>query len=186
MSTDSTTVPGAKVYTVGVQVTQADVAAAFNFGPSLERLAVQEIDFVGNILNSQQTNPFNYRSLQSVQSQYIDNSAYSNPVAPGGVAGPPGDLGAAGNKALDASSWWYTSDSGQLTGVINSSGDTGAITTSPAADGSGIYTVGPANNIGPTGYDWNAYPESSPGTPGMTMTGAIYGPLGATSVLDAP
>ena len=107
MNTDSTTVPGAKVYTVGVQVTQADVTAAINeinpengkpWGPNVP-LYVSEVDFLGNILNSQQTTAFNYRSLQSIQSQYIDPAALNNPASPGGVAGPPGDLGTAGNTA---------------------------------------------------------------------------------------
>ncbi|HEY4308704.1 MAG TPA: PEP-CTERM sorting domain-containing protein [Pirellulales bacterium] len=176
MNTDAATVPGAKVYTVGVEVTQADVSAALATKSGGDTpLLVQEVDFVGNVLNSQQTTPFNYQSLQTIQSQYIDNAAYNNPVPPGSASGPPMNLSAAGDNALYASSWWYVSDSGQLGGVNDSSGNTGVITANPAADGSGVYTIGPTSNVGSTGLDWIAYPQSDPGTPGMTMTGVIYG-----------
>lgn len=181
MNTDSKTVPGAKVYTVGVQVTQADVAASIaDFHPNVV-LGVQEVDFIGNILNSQQTTPFNYRSLQSIQSQYMDNAAYNNPVAPGGVAGPPVDLGSAGDHALYASSWWYAGNGGQLIGVTDSNGNIGPVTTIPAADGSGVYAVGPAANLGTTGLTWRGIPESFPGTPGMTMSEAIFGVAGSSA-----
>ena len=190
MNTDTTTVPGAKVYTVGVQVTQADVTSAI--AASIPRgafyanvpLYFQDLQFTGNIMNSSQTTDFNYRSLQSIQTQYIDPATYNSPVAPGLISGPPTNLGAAGDQALNASSWWYASGDGQIVGVNDSSGDIGPISTTPAADGSGVYTIGATNNIGPLGLDWLATPEAYLGTLGMTMSQGFYGGYGPPGYID--
>ena len=90
MATNTTAVPGVKVYTVGVQVTQADLDAVG--GADESSMALQELAFVGPILNSKQTTAYNPTQLQSIQSQYIDVAANNNPVAPGHVSGPPINL----------------------------------------------------------------------------------------------
>ncbi len=178
MATNTTAVPGAKVFTIGVQVTQADVAAAELKGPPNIPLLVQGVDLSGNILNSQQTNPFNLTELQTLQTIYVDAASYANPVAPGFGGGPPTNLSSVGTHALYATSWWYTGSTGQLMGVHDSSGESGVVSTTPAADGSGIYTVGPTNNIGPDGVVWQATPHSTPSAPGMSLSEAAYGSVG--------
>jgi hypothetical protein len=66
MGTNTTAVPGAKVYTVGVQVSQADVAAAIApLGNPGAVLGVQGVDFVGDVLNGASTNPSQLQAIQS-------------------------------------------------------------------------------------------------------------------------
>jgi PEP-CTERM motif len=180
MATNTTAVPGAKVYTVGVQVTQADLETAEG------SMALQELAFVGPILNSTQTTAYNPTQLQTIQSLYVDVAASNNPVAPHHLAGPPTNLSAAGQNALYDSSWWYWSSTGQLTGVADSSGNPNVITTSRAADRSGIYTVGPTNNVGGSGALWIPVFPTNPALPGMSAIFAHYGPYGAAGLLNSP
>ncbi|HEY1600579.1 MAG TPA: PEP-CTERM sorting domain-containing protein [Pirellulales bacterium] len=182
MATNTTAVPGAKVYTVGVQVTQADLAAQSGGVP----LGLQELAFVGPILNSKQTTAYDPTQLQTIQSQYIDVAAGNNPVAPGNVAGPPINLSPAGQSALYDSSWWYWSSTGRLNGVADSSGNSNVITSSPAADGSGVYTVGPTSNVGASGALWQPIFPSNPTLPGMSAIFAEYGSLGVPDYINQP
>jgi PEP-CTERM motif len=188
MATNTTAVPGDKVYTVGVQVTQAEVdAVAAQFGNVV--LGIQELAFQGNVANLQQTTPYNPTQLQNIQSQYIDPAAAANPVAPGFGAGPPGDLGSAGNAALYGGSFWYFGSTGRLVGANDSTGNPGTITTSPAADGSGVYTVGPTNNVGASGGLWQPFFANTPETPqpaGMSLINAFYGGIGPGSYINDP
>lgn len=188
MATNTTAVPGDKVYTIGVQVTQAEVDLAAT-GPASSNvvLGLQELAFQGGVANLKQTTPYNPTQIQGIQAQYIDNAAYNNPVAPSFGAGPPGDLGTAGNQALYNSSWWYFGSTGRLMGVNDSTGNTGVVTANPAADGSGVYTVGPTNNIGPTGAAWEPFFPNSPQTPqpqGMSAIEAFYGGIGPGSYIN--
>ncbi len=149
MATDATSVPGAKVFTVAVEITKADVAQGGgldSLGKDVQ-LLVQNITFEGGPDGPiQQAGGANRSELQSIQSGPIDNAAEAN-------SGPPTNaaLGAMGFQALYQDSWWYAG-SGALTGVIDSTGDNGTVTTNPAADGSGLYTLGPTTNVGTTGY----------------------------------
>jgi uncharacterized repeat protein (TIGR03803 family) len=143
MATNSTAVPGEKVFTIGVQVTSADISQA---GSSVQ-LLVQNLTFGGSSGGPlQQTGTNNVPDIQTVQSVFIQNAVGNN-------GGPPTNaaLGANGIKALYQDSWWYSSGTGTLTGAVDSNGDTGVVTTNPAADGSGVYTIGPTNNVGVTG-----------------------------------
>jgi hypothetical protein len=184
MGTNTTAVPGAKVYTVGVQVSQADVAAAIApLGNSGIPLLVQGVDFIGNVINGASTNP---SQLQTIQTAYIDPAAENNPVAPSFGAGPPTVLSAAGTHALYATSWWYTSSTGTLMGVNDSTGNAGVVSTTPAADGSGVYTIGPTNNVGPAGVVWDPL-IYNPAAPAMSMEAALLGGYGnSVSYIDKP
>ena len=94
----------------------------------------------------------------------------------------------AGNNAFYRDSWWYNSPGGTLQGVIDSNGDSGVVTTQPASDGSGVYTLGAlstsgTNAVGVTGYTFQA--SGSPGavpanpTNGQTITySGLFGPAG--------
>ena len=194
MATNTTSVPGDKVYTIGVQVSQADIdadiAAAIANGTSANvPLGIQQLAFQGNVVNLDQTTPYDPTEIQDIQSQYIDNATKSNPVAPAFGAGPPGDLGTAGDAALYDSSWWYFGSKGKLTGTMDSTGTAGTVTTNPAADGSGVYTIGPTNNVGPTGALWQPIftnNDSIPQPPGMSMIAAFYGGLYPPAFINEP
>jgi hypothetical protein len=187
MSTDSTSIPGEKVFTIGVQVTQADLAApgVGNNPP----LVVQSLTFTGGPNGAlHQSGSSNEPNIQAVQTDFID---------PAAVGGPPTTLSAAGEDALYRDSWWYSSgsindpvNSGTLKGVINSSGGIGVVTTNPAGDGSGVYTIGPTNNVGATGYVFQEIPPgTTPANPtsGQTMAySGILGPFGANGLTAAP
>ena len=98
----------------------------------------------------------------------IDNDTSHNPAAPGGTNGPAaGFTSAATNTQLFKDSWWYSGTTATLQGVIDSSGDAGTVTTNPATDGSGIFTIsnqpgtaatGPGGTaaVGATGYLFHA------------------------------
>jgi hypothetical protein len=179
MATNATAIPGEKVFTIGVEVTAKDVA--LGGGPNTV-LLVQNLTFNGSTNGPiHQTGAANVPDVQSLQTDFIDPSA---------IGGPPGpNLGTVGNSALYGDSWWYNGAGGTLQGVIDSAGDTGTVTTNPAGDGSGVYTIGAfpnsgTNAVGSTGYVF--FPDGTPGavpanpTTGQTMayTG-LFGPLGA-------
>jgi hypothetical protein len=91
MATNTSAVPGAKVYTIGAQITQDEVLK----GGANPALYIQELFLGTNVLNSSQTNAYNPKQLQTIQAQYIDPAAENNPVAPSFGAGPPINLSAA-------------------------------------------------------------------------------------------
>ena len=129
MATNTTAILGDSVYTVGVHVTAADVAA----GGANPVLFVQNVTFTGGAAGPvHSTGSGNKPDVQSVQSGPIDSSAINN-------GGPPSaNLGSAGNNAFYKDSWWYNTAGGTLQGVIDSAGDPGTVTTKPASDGSGV------------------------------------------------
>jgi len=186
MSVNTTAVAGAKVFTIGVKVSQSDVTApgAGNNPP----LFAQGITFTGTGTNPIQATPTaaNKQDVQSIQTAFIDTSAGNN-------GGPPSpNLGSVnGAHALYNDSWWYNGAGGSLQGVIDSAGDPGTVTTNPATDGSGVYTVGPTFNVGSTGYIFQA--EGTPPNPsGGAATGAtmgytgLFGPTGANGLDQSP
>ncbi|HEY1601405.1 MAG TPA: choice-of-anchor tandem repeat GloVer-containing protein [Pirellulales bacterium] len=140
MATNTTALAGAKVFTIGVQVTAADVSAGSDV-----QLFVQGLTFEGG--GGGPLKRTSASDIQTVQSSFIQNSVATN-------GGPPTNatLGTAGVRALYQDSWFYSSGTGTLMGAIDSNGDDGVVTTNPAADGSGVYTLGPTNNVGATGY----------------------------------
>lgn len=184
MSVDTTSVPGEKVFTVGVQVTQADLAApgVGNYPP----LLVQSLTFTGGANGPfHQSGATNEPNIQAVQTDFID---------PAAAGGPPSNLSAQGQDALYRDSWWYSSgtildpNAGTLYGVINSTGGTGVVTTNPAGDGSGVYTIGPTNNVGSTGFVFSSFgPAPANPVSGQTMSyTGIYGPFGSNGLTGSP
>jgi len=150
-------IAGAKTYTIGVQITSTDVAA----GGANPVLFVQNVTVTGNASGPiQQTGSSGKTDVQAVQAGPLDGSATVN-------GGPPSDpLGAAGANAFYRDSWWYNTAAGTLTGIVDSAGDPGVVTTNPAGDGSGVYTMGSfptsgTNAVGTTGYTF--FSSGSPG-----------------------
>jgi hypothetical protein len=184
ISVNTTAIPGDKVFTIGVKIAQSDVTApGAGTNPPL---FVQGITFNGDGTNPiQQAGAANKVDIQSVQTSFVDNSATTN-------VGPPTNatLGTSGVNALYKDSWWYQGSGGVLTGVIDSAGDSGTVTTTPATDGSGVYTLGPTANVGTTGFLFQSegtgiVPSSGP-TTGNTMSfSGLFGPLG-NNALDGP
>ena len=83
MSVDTASVPGEKVFTIGVQVTQADLAApgVGNNPP----LAVQNLTFIGGANGPfHQSGATNEPNIQALQTDFID---------PAAVGGPPSNTG---------------------------------------------------------------------------------------------
>jgi len=176
---------GAKTYTIGVQITAADVAA----GGANAVLFVQNLTVTGNATNGpiDASGAGNQPDVQGVQSNFINASAINN-------GGPPAfSLGNTGNNAFFRDTWWYNTAGGTLTGINDSNGDTGTVTTTPAGDGSGVYTLGfggaqnavsGTNAVGQTGYAFQASgsPGAVPanGATGVTITNSgLFGPTGA-------
>jgi hypothetical protein len=203
MATNSTAVAGAKVYTIGIQVTAADVAA----GGSNPVLFAQNVTFTGSATGpihaaTTKTPNANQPDVQGVQSNFIDANANAPPDNAG--------LTANGITSLYKDSWWYNSSSGNglLTGVIDSAGDVGPtgpldtppnlppVTTNLSPDGSGVYTMGAfpnsgTNAVGTTGYVF--FPSGAPGavpanpTTGQTMAySGLFGPTGANFFNASP
>ena len=126
MATNTTAIPGEKVFTIGVKVTAADVAAA---GPNSNAvLVVQNVTFTGGATGPiHASGAGNQPDVSGVQSNFINSSAINN-------GGPPSaSLGTSGNNAFYKDSWWYNSAGGTLQGINDSSGDTGTVTTAPPA-----------------------------------------------------
>jgi len=173
-------IAGAKTYTIGVKITAADVSA----GGANPVLFVQNITATGSANGPiQQSGAANRPDVQNVQTAVLDVSAVNN-------AGPPSDpLGTAGANSFYRDTWWYNSANGTLQGVIDSAGDAGIVTTNPAGDGSGVYTMGSfptsgTNAVGTTGYTFfsSGSPGAVPanGTTLQTITNSgLFGPTGA-------
>ena len=185
MSTNTTAIPGEKVFTIGIQINQSDLTAP-GTGPN-PPLFAQNVTFVASANGPfQQSGASNEPDIQSVQTDFI------NPAA---VGGPPGSLGVAGDDVLYRDSWWYSSgtivsgsmiNSITLQGVVDKLGDIGTVTTNPASDGSGVYTTGPTANVGSTGYLFASVPPPANPTNGQSMVyDGIFGPPGM-DYLDHP
>ena len=74
-------------------------------------------------------------------------------------------------------------------GAVDSSGDTGIVTTNPAADGSGTYTLGPTNNVGTTGNLFRPIATGivpANGTTDQTMSITAVLGLFPAALLDQP
>jgi PEP-CTERM motif len=180
-------IAGAKVFTIGVRVTAADVAAG---GPE-PVLVVQNLTFTGGANGPiQQVGSANKPDVQSVQTSFIDQSAEFN-------SGPPSAnlLTSAANNAFYRDSWWYNSPTGTLQGVVDSNGDLGTVTANPASDGSGIYTLGSGATgtraVRTTGYTWTPAGDTgaAPANPtnGQTIAySGLFGPAGADFLDPSP
>lgn len=192
MSVNTTAIPGDKVFTIGVKVSQADVAA----GGSSPGIVVQNVTFTGSATGPIHAAGANNKAdVQSVQAT-IDGDTGNNPQPPGGIAGPTaGHLGAGSVTQLYKDSWWFNASGGTLQGIIDSSGDSGTLTSKPAADGSGVYTNGTAGvngtaAVGPLGYTFQA--EATGIVPANAATGVtmqytgLFGPLGANALDASP
>ncbi|HEY1600910.1 MAG TPA: PEP-CTERM sorting domain-containing protein [Pirellulales bacterium] len=184
-------VAGAKAFTIGVQVTAADVAA----NPD-STLFVQNMSFVGNTLGAiQAAGAANVPDIQTAWNTLDLNSP--NSIGNGGSGGPsfpPGSVATTNEVYKD--SWWYSSGTGSLQGIngvtADQSADTfGTVTT--ANTPSGVYAQGPGAAVGATGYLFQ--PEATGITGGgaavagvnatMGYTG-LFGPLGANVLDQAP
>ena len=184
-------IAGAKTFTIGVQITAADVAA----GGQNAVLFVQNLTVTGGANGPiQQLGGVNKPDVQTLQTSVLDGSAVTN-------GGPPDPIvGTAGNNAFYRDTWWYNSAGGALQGVVDSAGDSGTVTTVPAGDGSGVYTVGfggahnansGTNALGVTGYTFQ--PSGSPGavpangTNDQTITySGLFGVTGANYLDPSP
>ena len=103
MSVNTTAIAGDKVFTIGVQVSQADVAA----GGTNPSLSVQDITFSGGSTGPIQAAGSNNKQDVQVVQGLIDNATANNPVAPGGTNGPAaGFTSASTNTQLFKDSWW--------------------------------------------------------------------------------
>jgi len=197
LSVNSTAIAGDKVFTIGVKVAQADVTAGGPNGP----IFAQNVTFTGSANGPiHAAASGNVPDVAAVQAK-IDGDTANNPQAPGGIAGPAAGFTAAGtNTSLFKDSWWYNASGGSLQGIIDSSGDSGTMTTNPATDGSGIYTISNSPGTSPTGAGGTAavgvtgYTFAAQATgivPANAVTGqtmqytGLFGPLGANG-LDQP
>jgi hypothetical protein len=191
---------GYKGFTIGVQVTAADLTApGVGANPVL---LVQNVTFQGDQVASpyQSPNIADPDDVQTIQSSFInlDSKNKANQVAPSKKSGPDVHQGVATSngtqQALEGSSWWYSGGaSGLLSGINNSAAGTGTITSLPAADGSGVYQIGGANQgtqaVGGLGYLWTQQATgivSAGGVTGADMSATLlYGPTGAPGYLTA-
>jgi hypothetical protein len=187
MAVNTSAIAGAKVFTIGVQVTNADMTSGERGSDAV--LAVQNVSFTGGPNGPiDGTGISNAPDIQTVQTEFIDVAAGNNPQPPGNNAGPPTALSASGTTALYRDSWWYANGSGRLLGVRDSTGAAGPLTTNPAADGSGIYTLGLVNNVGING-DLFTNVVTTPfdaKTGETTSFTGYYGPVGANLLDLAP
>lgn len=192
---------GYEGFTIGVQVTAADLTApGVGANPVL---LVQNVTFQGDQVASPYQSPglaTDPDDVQTVQSTYInaDSKNKANQVAPSKKSGPDVHQGVANSnatqQALEGSSWWYSGGAnGLLTGINNSNAQTGTITSLPAADGSGVYQIGGAHQgtlaVGGLGYLWTQQATgivSANSTIGADMSATLlYGPTGAPGYLTA-
>ena len=187
MAVNTTAVPGAKVFTIGIKVTSADVTrtiGALGAPPSTGiPLLIQNIEFVGGPNGpiqalSSKGHPANQPNIQGVQTNFID----PQPVYP-----PTNDqLTGDGADALYRDSWWYSGNvgPGALIGYNDLAGTTiGVVTTTPDT------TLGPTSNVGSTGYLWQPLATGLSGgntnLSSMEFTG-VFGPAGANLLNFAP
>ena len=177
MATNATAIAGSKVYDIGVRITTADVAAGGN-NPTL---LVENLTFSGAANGpGQATGSNNKQDLQSVWNTL-------DALSPGG--GPSFPTTGGGTIRLYQDSWWYSGGGGTLLGVNDSAGDTGVVTTVPAADGSGVYAQGPGALVGTTGYLFQPIATGIVGgatnNSTMSFTG-LFGPFGADYLNPSP
>jgi hypothetical protein len=177
-------VAGAKAFTIGVQVTAADVAA----NPD-STLFVQNISFTG----VPTVGPVQAGNTPDIQTAWTLVDANSpNSIGNGNSGGPSFPTSGGAATALYKDSWWYSSGSGTLQGINgflpDQSNDTfGTVTT--VDSGQGVYAQGPGAAVGATGYLFQ--PEAT-GITGGGSTGAtmgfsgLFGPLGANVLDQAP
>jgi hypothetical protein len=187
-------VAGEKAFTIGVQITAADVAA----NPA-GTLFAQNITFGGSTVGPiQATGTNNVPDIQTAWSTLDGNSP--NSVTNGGSGGPsfpPGNAAALTQVYKD--SYWYSSSSATLQGI---NGFTGTVADGTLADtigtvttvnsGQGVFAQGPGAAVGTTGYLFQ--PEATGITGGGAAVGGVsatmgysglFGPLGA-NLLDGP
>jgi hypothetical protein len=178
-------ITGAKAFTIGVQITAADVAA----NPD-STLFAQNITFSGNGTSPiQAAGASNVPDIQTAWNTLDLNSP--NSIGNGGAGGPsfpPGS--AATTNELYKDSYWYSGSTASLQGIngFNDAGDTfGTVTT--VNSGQGVYAQGPGAAVGTTGYLFQ--PEATGivggGSTGVDMSyTGLFGPLGANVLDQAP
>jgi PEP-CTERM motif len=163
MAVNTTAVPGDKVFTIGVQINEADLTAT-GVGDR-PPLFVQDIKFGnGNAGPLQQSGLSNQSSLQGAETVYAVD-------------------GSAGSDALYRDSWWY---SGSPVLAPNGGVDGNPIISSDAGVMNG--SAGGGINVGPLGYTFSEFAVKTPNsTTGQTMSfTGMYGPLGGNVFIDAP
>jgi hypothetical protein len=163
MAVNTTAVPGDKVFTIGVQINEADLTAkGVGDRPSL---FVQDIKFgSGDAEPLQQSGLSNQSSLQGAATLF--------------AAG-----GSTGSDSLYRDSWWY---SGSPVIAPNGGVDGNPIISPDAGVMNG--TVGGGINVGPLGYTFSEFAVKTPNSMNgqtMSFTG-MYGPLGGNVFTDAP
>ncbi|HEY1603470.1 MAG TPA: PEP-CTERM sorting domain-containing protein [Pirellulales bacterium] len=184
-------IAGAKAFTIGLQVTTADVAA----NPGTPDLFVQNISITGNALGPIQAGGVN--NVPDIQTAWTFVDANSpNSISNGGSGGPSFPTAGAATTALYKDSWWYSSDFGSLQG-INGFANDGTTdnfgTVSTVDSGQGVYAQGPAAAMGTTGYLFRRLATGVTGG-GAAVGGnnadmgfsGIYGPLGQNRLDQAP
>jgi hypothetical protein len=178
-------VAGAKAFTIGVQITAADIAA----NPD-STLFAQNITFTGGGAAVGPVQAGNTPDIQTAWTLVDANSP--NSIGNGGSGGPSFPAAGGAATALYKDSWWYSSGTGTLQGINgflpDQSNDTfGTVTT--VNSGQGVYAQGPGAAVGATGYLFQ--PEAT-GIVGGVTTGAdmsftgLFGPLGANVLDQAP
>jgi len=179
MSVNTTAIAGDKVFTIGVKVSQSDVTAPG--AGAHPPVFAQQVTFTGSANGPiQAAGTGNKPDVQTVQGN-IDNDTGNNPQAPGGTNGPAAGFTSSGtNTQLFKDSWWYSSSTATLSGVIDSSGDSGTLTTNPATDGSGIYTISNSPGTAATGAGGTAVVGAS----GYLFTPIATGITGGASSLS--
>jgi PEP-CTERM motif len=178
-------VAGAKAFTIGVQITAADIAA----NPD-STLFVQNISFTGA---GSAVGPIQAGNTPDIQTAWtLVDSASPNSIGNGGSGGPSFPTSGGATTALYKDSWWYSGGTATLQGINgflpDQSNDTfGTVTT--VNSGQGVYAQGPGANVGATGYLFQ--PEATGITGGVT-TGStmgfsgLFGPLGGNVLDQAP
>jgi hypothetical protein len=187
-------VVGAKAFTLGIQITQADL-----FAPGVgahPTLALHDLTFSGSTNGPvQAVGANNVPDIQTAWTRLDLNSP--NSIGNGGAGGtsfPPGDPASATELYKD--SWWYSSPTGTLQGINgflpDESADTvGTVTT--VNSGQGVYAQGPGAFVGTTGYLWSPQGTGIAGGGGavggvsqdMTYR-EVYGPSGANDLTAPP
>jgi PEP-CTERM motif len=173
---------GAKAFTIGVQITAADIAA----NPD-STLFVQNVSFTGA---GSTVGPIQQGNTPDIQTAWtLVDSASPNSIGNGGSGGPSFPTSGGATTALYKDSWWYSGGTATLQGINgflpDQSNDTfGVVTT--VNSGQGVYAQGPGAAVGATGYLFQ--PEATGITGGVTSGSTmgfsgLFGPLGG-NVLD--
>jgi hypothetical protein len=179
MATNTTAIPGEKVFTVGIQISSVDVAGA-GAGATL---LVQNLTFAsGSTGPTQAAGATNVPDIQTAWSLLDVNSP--NSITNGGPGGPSFPASGAAATELYKDSWWYSSGSATLQGINGTASDgsadtIGTVTTVPN-QGLG-YAQGPGASVGTTGYLWQTIATGIQGgttnNSAMIFTGR-FGPVG--------